>query len=127
MNTDPIADMLNRIGNAKKARHEQLTLPYSKIKMEILKVMESNRFIEKVSINKLGQFQHLEIKLSSTKDTISLKRVSKPGQRIYIKADEIRSVLNGLGMTILSTPKGVMSGKDARKHKVGGELLCEIY
>src|SRR3989338_7844014 len=113
MNTDPIADMLNRIGNAKKARHEQLTLPYSKIKMEILKVMESNRFIEKVSINKLGQFQHLEIKLSSTKDTISLKRVSKPGQRIYIKADEIRSVLNGLGMTILSTPKGVMSGKDA--------------
>lgn len=127
MNTDPIADMLTRIRNAERAGHNSVRMPYSKIKQSILEVLKAHHFIEKIEINSSNSFKEIEVSLSPRTHKLDLKRVSKPGQRIYVKANEIPSVLNGLGISILSTPKGVLSNREAKKHNVGGELLCTIY
>ncbi|KKR07800.1 MAG: 30S ribosomal protein S8, small subunit ribosomal protein S8 [Candidatus Peregrinibacteria bacterium GW2011_GWE2_39_6] len=126
MKTDPIADLLTRIRNAAKVGHQETRVPYSKMKYALLQVMEANRFIEKLTIEKSGKFSEIKISLPKAK-SLALKRISKPGQRIYIKASQIPAVLNGLGIAILSTPKGIMSGLEAKKQKLGGEILCEIY
>lgn len=133
--TDPIADMLTRIRNALAIKKPEIVLPYSKVKFNIAKVLEKEKLIGKMEIidatkSKTG-FKQLKIKLKYNEDSQSvigtLKRISKPGQRIYVKKDKIPKVLNGLGMNILSTSKGLMTGQEAREKNLGGELICEIY
>lgn len=126
MNTDPIADMLTRLRNANRAGHSSVRLPYSKLKHEILKVMSAYKFVGAVKMEKSGTFNELVVELTQREFPLEIKRISKPGQRIYVSATKIPKVLNGLGISILSTPKGVMSNRDAAKQNVGGELLCEI-
>lgn len=127
MNTDPIADMLTRLRNATRAGHSHVRMPYSKIKLSVLEVLKKNRFIAEVKVEKSGTFDEIMVTLAEDRThNLELKRISKPGQRIYVKASEIRTVMSGLGISILSTPQGILSNKEARKRKVGGELLCEI-
>ena len=127
MNTDPIADLLTRIRNAVKAKHSQTRVPYSKLKIAILEVLKAKKFIDDFKVVKSGIKSDIEIQLNTEFEKMTLKRVSKPGQRIYIKRDEIKPVLNGYGIGVISTPKGVMTTEDARKIGLGGELICEIY
>jgi small subunit ribosomal protein S8 len=127
MTTDPIADLLTRISNAVKAGHEQTSIPYSKLKVTILDVLKKNKFIADFKEVKKQSFNEIEVKLNPELQTLNLKRVSKPGQRIYLKKSQIMPVLHGFGVSIISTPKGVMTGDEARKNNVGGELICEIW
>lgn len=134
--TDPIADMLTRIRNAAMAGHTQVAMPSSKIKMEIAKILREEGFLdgfELVESEKPGQ-QVLRLKLKyvgerrEKKPVIAgLERVSKPGRRIYTHKQNIPWVLSGLGVAILSTPKGVMTGVRARQLGVGGEILCKVW
>ncbi len=127
MNTDPIADMLTRLRNADRAGHAKVCMPYSKMKHNMLQVMAKNGYLEEVNIETPGKFQEIHVTLKKLPQPLTLKRISKPGQRIYVSVEKIPTVLNGLGISILSTPQGILSNKDARKNKAGGELLCEIY
>ena len=127
MYTDPIADLLTRIRNATKARHTTVTLPHSKIKTQILEVMKSKQFISDFEVFEENKFKMIKIDLNENRQDISLKRVSKPGQRIYIKKAELKPTRSGLGLRILSTSRGVMSDQEAKKQNIGGELLCELY
>jgi small subunit ribosomal protein S8 len=126
MNTDPIADMLTRLRNANRAGHQTVRIPYSVLKHEILKVFSKNHFVGEVRMEKSGEFNELLVTLANRPQPLEIKRISKPGQRIYVHAKKIPKVLNGLGLSVLSTPKGVLSHRDAAKENVGGELLCEI-
>ncbi len=127
MYTDPIADLLTRIRNAQKANKMDISLPYSKIKEDVLQVMKKYRFINdyKTEGEKVSE-KELAITLSEDRKGVELKRVSRPGQRIYKKAEEIKRIKSGLGIQILSTSKGVMSNIDAKRQNLGGEVLCEI-
>ena len=127
MLTDPIADLLTRIRNATMARKDNLVVPYSKMKMGVLKVLQKKGFIQEFNNMKNEQFEEIKIVLMPGKRDLVLKRVSKPGQRIYIKQSEIKKVHGGLGVAIVSTPKGIMSGEEAKTMNLGGELLCEIF
>jgi len=128
MNTDPIADLLTRIRNASRAHHDNVTIPHSKIKVGILEILKKMKFVKdfKVETNKYG-FKEIGVELLETQSKITLNRVSKPGQRIYVKSADLKAVKSGLGITILSTSKGIMTNLQARKENLGGELLCEIY
>ena len=125
--TDPIADMLTRIRNANQMRNKEVSMPVSKIKLEIAKILDAEGFIAgyKVVENTLT----LTLKYGQNKERVitGLKRISKPGLRVYAGADEIPHVLNGLGIAIISTPKGVMTDKLARKNNVGGEVIAYIW
>ena len=123
--TDSIADLLTRIRNAQMARRKTVEIPFSKTKERIVQVMLKNNFLKKVEVNEDGKFPVLVLTLLIDKK-LTLTRKSKPGQRVYIKSTDIRKVLNGLGIAIVSTPKGVITGYEARALNVGGELLCEI-
>ncbi len=129
MMTDPIADMLTRIRNASMVRKKEVVVPFSKIKHAIAETMVRQGYLVKVEIT--GDVKKdlvIALKYDGREPGIqSLKRISKPGQRRYVKSNELGKVLNGLGSSILSTPKGIMSNVEAKKAKVGGELLCEIY
>lgn len=127
MNTDPIADLLTRIRNGQQAHHEKVHAPYSKVKENILKVMKKMKFIDDYVVEKDGKFQTLQITLNPERTDITIKRISKPGQRIYAKNNELKVIKNGLGIRILSTPKGIMSNLEAKKQNLGGEILCELY
>lgn len=128
MTSDPIADLLTRIRNAIMARKNQTVVPYSKLKMEILRVMKEKGFILDVEETKSDNFREIMIVFKSgEKYRLNLKRVSKPGQRIYVKSKQLKKVHGGLGVGIISTPQGIMSAEQARRLKLGGELLCEIY
>jgi len=127
MNTDPIADLLTRIRNAVKARQAVTIVPHSKLKKSILDVMKKEGFITDFEVVKNGDFNEIRVVLNPNKSDLSLKRVSKPGQRIYIKSGEIKKVLNGYGHSILSTSQGVMTGISARNSKLGGEHICDIW
>jgi small subunit ribosomal protein S8 len=122
--TDPIADFLTRIRNTQMARKSTLSLPYSKVKHEIAKVMKKNKFLVSCSKDESEKFPMLVLELPSEK--LELKRVSRPGQRMYFGAQEIRKVNNGFGISIFSTSKGVVTGYEARSMNVGGECLCYI-
>jgi len=126
MHTDPIADLLTRIRNASQAHHYSAVAPYSKVKEGILKILKERGFIEDFKVDESGQFKELEVVLKEDKK-ITLTRASKPGQRIYLKKDQLRSVKSGLGITIVSTSKGLMTNYEARKANLGGELICEVY
>lgn len=124
--TDPIADLLTRMRNSQMADRDSVYVPYSRIKEEICKVLKENKFIEDYSIEKNGKFDELSITFSENYPSLELKRVSTPGQRIYIKTTGIPRVKNGMGIGVLSTPKGLMSTKAAKKAKLGGELICTV-
>ena len=131
MVTDPIADMLTRIRNANQMRYKEVEVPASKIKIEIARILKEEGFISDYKINK-GDVQDnivLNLKYGDKKERVitGLKRISKPGLRVYAKAEEIPSVLSGLGIAIISTSKGMMTDKDARKQSLGGEVLAYIW
>ena len=125
--TDPIADMLTRIRNANQMRSREVSMPTSKMKVEIAKILDAEGFIEKYTVK--DNTLTLTLKYANNKERVitGLKRISKPGLRVYAGADEIPSVLNGLGIAIISTPKGVMTDKLARKNNVGGEVIAYIW
>lgn len=129
--TDPIADMLTRIRNANTMRYKNVEVPASKMKLEIAKILKEEGFIEDFKSEK-GDKENmlvLTLKYGPNKERVitGLKRISKPGLRVYAKVDEIPRVLNGLGIAIISTPKGVMTDKKARQNCVGGEVLAYIW
>lgn len=127
MVTDPIADMLTRIRNANQMRYKEVEVPASKIKLEIARILKDEGFISDYS-NKDSMIV-LNLKYGEKKERVitGLKRISKPGLRVYVKAEELPSVLNGLGIAIVSTSKGVMTDKEARKLSLGGEVLAYIW
>ncbi len=129
MMTDPIADTLTRIRNASLARKAEVAVPYSKLKMAIVKVLEQAGYILK-SEQKKGKFSYILIalKYEDGRPAIrSLNRISRPGCRRYVKYADIKPVLSGYGLSIYSTPRGILTGAEARRLKVGGELICEVY
>lgn len=129
--TDPIADMLTRIRNAQLARHAQVVLPGSKVKQAIANILSELGYVGEVRWIDEGPQGKIEIDMKYDRDDApmirNLKRVSKPSRRVYVGAKEIEPVLNGLGVAILSTSKGVITDRDARAANVGGELLCTVY
>jgi small subunit ribosomal protein S8 len=132
MNTsDPIADMLTRIRNASSARHRELTLPSSKVKREIARILTEEGFIESWATATEGVQEMLSMRLKyvegRTPVVSGLKRISKPGLRVYARKTEIPRVLGGLGLAILSTSRGIMTGSQARKLNLGGEVLCYVW
>ena len=129
MMTDPIADMLTRIRNASMVHKKEVALPYSKIKLAIAEILVREGFLEKIQVSEEKKPQILiTLKYQGRESAIhSLKRISKPGHRQYVKFTEIGKVLNGFGLAILSTPKGVLTHIEAKKEKIGGELICEVY
>jgi small subunit ribosomal protein S8 len=132
MQTDPISDMLTRIRNAARAYHARVELPASKLKIEIARVLKEEGFISTYKVvdeTKTRKALRVFLKYTPGKRSVisDVRRVSKPGSRRYLGAKEIRSVFGGLGISILSTPRGVMTGRTARKQRLGGEVLCEIW
>lgn len=128
--TDPIADLFNRIRNAQILSHPEVRIPFSKLKYEIAKILEQEKFVGK--INKVGRKTRkiikIDLKYENGQPAISgLKKISKPGQRVYLPVKKIKPVRGGYGAAIISTPKGLMTDKKARKQKVGGEVICEIW
>ncbi|MEZ4725766.1 MAG: 30S ribosomal protein S8 [Caldilineaceae bacterium] len=131
MVTDPIADMLTRIRNACMVRHTQVVMPSSKIKVEIAKILAQEGFIQGYSVIEERPYAKLALGLKYTgrgKSVITgIERISKPGRRVYTGYKEIPWVRSGLGISIVSTPSGVMTGRKARRAKVGGEIICNVW
>jgi len=145
MYTDPIADMLTRVRNAQMVKKSEVILPYSKVKFNIAKLLEAEKWLGKVEVlepqvatvaknknekEKENKFKSLkiEIKYEDKSPKIqSLKRISKPGRRIYVNKEEIPVVRNNYGLAVISTSKGLMVGKQAKKEGLGGEVVCEVY
>lgn len=131
--SDPIADMLTRIRNGVAARHEYVNIPASKLKLAIADVLKTEGFIRDYEVleSERGAQRNLRVELSYTgkKEPVlsGIQRVSKPGLRVYVEKREIPRVYGGLGIAILSTPKGVMTGREARRQQVGGEILCYVW
>lgn len=133
MMTDPISDMLTRIRNASLARHDRVSMPLSKIKRAVAELLKSEGYVADVVVTEAEEAvsSTLTIVLKYGRDRKcvidGLRRVSRPGRRVYVRHDHIPHVFNGLGIGILSTSQGVMTDKDARRQRVGGELLCEVW
>jgi small subunit ribosomal protein S8 len=131
MNTDPIADMLTRIRNAVRARHPRVDLPASNMKVEIARILKEEGYVSTYKVVDENKRRVLRVFLRYTADKrgvlTNLKRVSRPGCRRYVGKNEIKPVVGGIGVSILSTPRGIMTGQTARKEGVGGELLCEVW
>ena len=127
MTIDPIADLLTRMRNAFAARREKTVAPHSQLKMAILETLKKYHFIRDFKVIKSGAFEEIEIIFNPERTSLNLKRISKPGQRIYIKHSQIKPVQNHYGIALLSTPKGIMTGEEAKKAKMGGEYLCEAW
>ena len=128
--SDPIGDMIARVRNAQARKHKKVELPSSKFKSKIANILKNEGFIKdfKVSTEEKKNILSLELKYHSGNPVISnFERVSKPGRRIFSSADSLPKINNGLGIAILSTPKGVMTDIDARKQKVGGEIVCKVF
>jgi len=129
--TDPIADLLTRIRNANRANHDALEISASKLKLEIVKILQREGFIKGFELIKQTPQDKIKVilKYGSKREKVitNLKRVSKPGLRVYCGKEEIPRVLRGLGIAILSTSQGVMTDREARKRGVGGEVLCYVY
>ena len=129
--TDPIADMLTRLRNAARAHKTEFVVPYSRLKSELARILEKEGYIAGFELEKTPKGRpNLKIKnkfVNKTSAIAGLKRVSKPGLRRYVKADEVPRVLGGMGIAVLSTSRGVLTGHEARKQNVGGELLAYIW
>ena len=131
MMTDPIADMLSRIRNANNARHKSVDVPCSNIKKEIARILLDEGYIKGYDVvedDKQGMIK-IDLKYSQDGERVisGLKRISKPGLRVYVKCDDVPKVLGGLGIAIISTSKGIITDKMARQEKVGGEVICYIW
>jgi small subunit ribosomal protein S8 len=132
MQTDPIADLLTRIRNAARAKHARVDIPASKLKVEITRILKEEGYISTYKLveeNKTRRVLRVFLKYTSDRRSVitDLKRVSRPGSRRYSGAIDIRPVVGGMGINIMTTPKGVMTGRSARKARVGGEVLCEVW
>ena len=129
--TDPIADMLTRIRNANAMRYKEVEVPASRIKLEIARILKEEGYISDVKIkkDKVQDVMVLNLKYGEKKERVitGLKRISKPGLRVYAKVEELPRVLNGLGIAIISTSKGIMTDKEARKESLGGEVLAYVW
>jgi len=131
MMTDPIADLLTRIRNASSAEHEKVDIPASKLKIRIAEILKEEGFIRNFRViddRKQGKLRiYLKYGAGNEKAISGMVRVSTPGRRVYVSHDRIPSILAGMGVAILSTPKGVMIDKESRKLKIGGEVLCYVW
>ncbi len=129
--TDPIADLLTRIRNGIKAKHETVLVPSSKIKIEIVKILKDEGYIDNFKIIEDAKQGSLEVVLRYSADGRSaisgIERMSRPGRRTYYGKDEIPSVLGGYGIMIISTPQGLMTGKQSRSKGIGGEIICSVW
>ncbi len=128
--SDPIADFLTRLRNANSARLPEVVLPYSKIKAEIARILKQEGYITNYEVDTTGQFPQIKViskMVNRTSAITGLKRVSKPGLRKYVGATEIPRVLGGMGISILSTPRGIVTGREAKKQNIGGELLAYVW
>ena len=129
--TDPISDLLTRIRNAAGAKHAEVRVPASRMKAEVVKILRAEGYIGDYSVEKDGPQGSINIQLkyvhSGERAITGLERVSRPGRRVYCGKDEIPKVLNGLGITIVSTSKGVMTGSACRRLGIGGEVLCNVW
>ena len=128
--SDPIGDMIARIKNAQVRNHKKVDLPSSNFKIKISEILKSEGFIREFKVSKVENksFLSIDLKYHSGSPVIStFERVSKPGRRIFLLADSLPKINNGLGIAIVSTPKGVMTDIDARKQKVGGEIICKVF
>jgi small subunit ribosomal protein S8 len=131
MMTDPIADMLTRIRNGALARHDRVEMPHSKLKEHVADVLKGAGYLDDVRVSEGEEPKVLTLVLRYGRDRQSaidgLRRVSTPGRRVYVRHDRIARVCSGMGISILSTSRGVMTDREARKQRVGGELLCEVW
>ncbi|MDD5341622.1 MAG: 30S ribosomal protein S8 [Patescibacteria group bacterium] len=131
MITDPIADMLTRIRNSQAVKREGVLIPYSKLKFEIAKILKHEDYVDSFEKIDEAKFPQIKIILKYGADgesaIRSIKRISKPGHRVYAGKGDIKNVLNNLGISIISTSAGLMTNKDAKKKGVGGEVICEIW
>lgn len=131
MVTDPIGDLLTRLKNAAQRRHETVTVPASKLKRAILKILQQEGYVQTVEDAELEGHPALKVQLRYVGEgqpmITGLERISKPGRRVYVGSKEIGKVRNGIGMSILSTSKGIMTDQESRRNKLGGEVLCSIW
>lgn len=131
MTSDPIADMLTRIRNGLQARHLKVDVPHSSLKMEIARILKDEGYILNFKLAEEGSRRLIRIYLKYTPGNVPvisrIERVSRPGCRVYVGWKEVPRVLGGLGVNILTTPKGVMTGRSAREESVGGEILCQLW
>ena len=131
MMTDPIADMLTRIRNASMARHDRAEMPHSRLKEHVAGVLKAEGYLDDVRVSEGEDPKTLTLVMRYGRDRASvidgLRRVSTPGRRVYVRHDRIDRVCSGMGVSILSTSRGLMTDREARKQRVGGELLCEIW
>jgi small subunit ribosomal protein S8 len=131
MMTDPIADMLARIKNALQAGHQRVDVPASKVKAEVARILKEEGFINNYKVLGDGVKKMLRIYLkygpAGEKVILNLERISSPGHRVYVEARRIPKVINGLGVNILTTSKGIMTGREARRQNLGGEIICNVY
>ena len=129
--TDPVADFITRIRNAQRARHQKTDVPASRLKLEIARILKEEGFIAnfKATEEEGKKVLRVYLKYGPNNESVinTITRISRPGCRVYVGRNEINRVLGGLGINILTTPKGVMTGRQARKEGVGGEVLCEVY
>jgi len=128
---DPVGDMLTRLRNASRARHDKVVIPHSKMKVEIIRVLKDEGYIGDYTIHETKPQNEITVQLKYGPDRSSaitgIRRVSKPGLRRYVPVRDIPRVLNGMGIAVLSTSKGILSDGEARKQNLGGELLCTVY
>ena len=131
MLSDPIADMLTRVRNAIRARHPKVDIPASNLKVEIARILKEEGYIANFKVAEEGPKKTIKIYLKYSPDNqpiiSAIERVSRPGCRVYVGRDDIPRVLGGLGINILTTARGVMTGRDAHREKVGGEILCRVW
>lgn len=131
MHSDPIADLLTRIRNGASARLNTVEIPHSKIKLDIVKILEAEGFLKDHEITTEGKFPTIKVHIAydaKRKPLLNkISRISKPGLRVYKAADEIKPLRSGLTTRILTTSQGVMTDREARKRRIGGEILCEVY
>lgn len=129
MISDPIADLLIRIKNASMAGNKSVSVPYSGVKENLAKILQTEGYLKKVAVTGKGAKKELVLNLSEEKGKprpFEVKRISKPGRRVYVKAREISTFRRGLGIIVVSTPQGLMTGKEALAKKLGGELVCKV-
>jgi small subunit ribosomal protein S8 len=131
MMTDPIADMLTRIRNASRTKLEKVDIPSSKLKVEIAKILKDEGYVKNVKLVKDRKQGMIRVYLKYNDEEFAtiqgIKRISRPGRRMYVASDSIPRVMGGLGVAILSTPKGIQTGKQAKKDNVGGEVICHVW
>ena len=127
VSTDPIADMLTRIRNAQAVHKEEVSMPHSSVKESVAKILKNNGYITDINVKKDGFRKEMTIVLTENNTINDIKRISKPGRRVYAKVKDIPTVKQGRGIVIMSTSKGVMAGSDAKKQQLGGEVLCQVY